>query len=421
MYQLFDQIFNKIYRYLSCYYIAWIAAALCYLLIMLLFRIDMAKRAPIRKICLSETESESILQAARPYVKQSSPCKGPVVEDEGMHLSIIVPAYNAEKFVEECIQSVLNQKTQYNYELILIDDGSVDSTLEKINQYKTARHVRVFAQANAGFSGARNSGLDLATGRYILFLDSDDRLSPGAIEALLSEAIHEKADIVEGKFKYFQDADGVEYEGAPLWKNRTIVDLKENPDHIMHIRGFTCMKVFSRHLWKDVRFPVGLCFEDTIITLVITRRARYYTFIPQLTYEYRQHDMSATVRLKGTACGIDSYYVVLHAINENSRLSLPLNTIFYRLVLRQFGSILYHRISGQSPEVIAAILVMCRKVLVSIDEHCPAEMNYYYRCLKKSILTLDVNMWEHCCDPLLLRILFDRRRKGYGETPKTGC
>ncbi len=418
--QLFEHIFTTAYRYLRSYYLAWIVAAVCYRVMMLLLGIEMIKRAPVRRIHLSETESMNILQTERPYIKRSASCTDSFVKKAEVCLSIIVPAYNAEKYVEECIQSVLEQKTQYEYELLIINDGSTDSTQEKVNRYNTLRNVRIFTQENAGFSGARNRGLDLATGQYILFLDSDDRLSPGAIEALLSEAVHEKADIVEGKFKYFRDADGVEYEGAPLWNKKIIVDLKANSERIMNIRGFTCMKVFARHLWDGVRFPLGLCFEDTIIMLVIFRRARNYIFIPYLTYEYRQHDMSATVRLRGTHCGIDSFYVVLHAIEENRRLSLNFDAILYCLILRQFGSILYHRTSGQSPEVIAALLVMCRKVLVSIDEYSPAEMDYYSRCLKQSILTLDIKMWERCCDPFFLRMLFNRRRKNGGGIGKAG-
>ena len=410
MEELFERIFNKVYRYVKCYSIAWSIAAFGYLVIMLFFRIEMIKGDSDPKISISATQGEQLLHSIRPHNKLSAHYTDAPMEDD-MQLSIIIPAYNVEKYIEECIQSVLNQKTQYSYELIVINDGSSDSTLEKIYQYGSEKNIRIVNQENSGFSGARNRGLDLAVGRYIMFIDSDDRLAPGALETLLSEAIPGSVDIVEGNFACFQNLGGAKYPGAPLWNKRIAVDLKENPSHIMKIKGYPWMKVYARYLWEEVRFPIGLWFEDTIITLVIFRRARNYVFVPNVVYEHRQHDMSATVRSRGTAYGFDTYYAVTHCIDECKRLSIDFDILFYQLLMYQFGGQLYHRIYGQSSKSIEALLVMCKKVLDDFDEYCPPDMDYISKCLKKSIINQNVSMWERCCDPFFFRVIHNKPRK----------
>lgn len=110
-------------------------------------------------------------------------------------VSIIVPVYNAEKYIEACIQSVLKQ-TYTDWELVLVDDGSTDESINICRSYadKDAR-IQVISQKNQGVSAARNTGLANAHGEYITFVDSDDELEPVAVELLLNDILSNKADI----------------------------------------------------------------------------------------------------------------------------------------------------------------------------------------------------------------------------------
>ena len=87
--------------------------------------------------------------------------------------SIIVPVYNVENYVDKCIKSILNQ-TYKNYEVIIINDGSTDNSLNIINKYKNNKKIKIITQKNKGLSNARNNGMKMATGDYLLFIDSDD-------------------------------------------------------------------------------------------------------------------------------------------------------------------------------------------------------------------------------------------------------
>lgn len=98
--------------------------------------------------------------------------------NEHVDLSIIMPAYNVEKYIKEAIDSVLNQKTKYNYELIIVNDGATDNT-KKIIQSIESDKIKYIEQKNQGLSGARNTGINNAVGKYITFMDSDDLLEDG--------------------------------------------------------------------------------------------------------------------------------------------------------------------------------------------------------------------------------------------------
>ena len=127
-------------------------------------------------------------------------------------LQIIVPAYNVEKYVAECLESILNQKTHYSYLVTVVNDGCTDKTPEILRSYQTKypERMEVINQENRGLSGARNAALKVLKGRYITFLDSDDVMPESAIEALLDKA--DGKDIIQGGWYTFeQSGEGVRH------------------------------------------------------------------------------------------------------------------------------------------------------------------------------------------------------------------
>lgn len=116
-----------------------------------------------------------------------------------MTVSVIVPAYNAGKYLGECLDSILSQSYRET-EIIVVDDGSTDNTAAVADGYAVAdSRLRIIRTPNRGVSAARNTGIETATGEWIMFADSDDALLPGAIEALVGTAVAENVEIVSGR------------------------------------------------------------------------------------------------------------------------------------------------------------------------------------------------------------------------------
>lgn len=135
--------------------------------------------------------------------------------NNNIKISIIVPVYNAEKYIENCIQSIIDQ-SHNNIEIIFVDDGSVDSSLEILNKYKSLdKRVKVISKENGGVSSARNVGMNKATGEYILFVDSDDTIDPNTLKICL-----DRLDV--------KQADTVVFDYCKLIKDNLIEDSSEN-------------------------------------------------------------------------------------------------------------------------------------------------------------------------------------------------
>ena len=115
-----------------------------------------------------------------------------------MQLSVIIPMYNAEKYIKRCIESVYRQDLDINnFELLVVNDGSTDNSLEIVKDYFTSyKNIRFFSQKNSGQGAARNLGIKHATGEYILFLDSDDFLLPQSINKILGIVKHVSCDVI---------------------------------------------------------------------------------------------------------------------------------------------------------------------------------------------------------------------------------
>ena len=127
--------------------------------------------------------------------------------------SIIIPAYNTEKFIEGCLKSVIEQTTDYAVQIIVVNDGSTDRTGELLKKYENIPDLTVIHQNNKGLSGARNTGIRNSDGKYLMFVDSDDRLhGENAVDKLLTAAFKNDADIVDGNYASVAVDGTINYE-----------------------------------------------------------------------------------------------------------------------------------------------------------------------------------------------------------------
>lgn len=205
-----------------------------------------------------------------------------------MKISVIIPAYNIEKYISECIESVLNQNFSDDYEVIIVDDGSTDNTVEEINKYNQ-KNVKTIHQKNAGLSAARNTGIDKAAGEYIAFIDGDDIISEDFLSVLYDSLIDNSSDIAICGIKEFcdktpqvktqnNDAETVNGEDATI---RLLIG-QENQDIIV------CNKLYKKELFKNIRFPEGKLHEDNLTTYKLFGKTKNVSTVQEDLYFYRK-------------------------------------------------------------------------------------------------------------------------------------
>lgn len=208
------------------------------------------------------------------------------------NLSIIVPVYNVEQYLDNCINSILNQ-TYRNFELILIDDGSPDKSAEICDKYRLLdNRIKVIHKKNGGLSSARNAGLEIATGKYIGFVDSDDWINKDMYDKMLNLAEKNEADIVQCEY-------------LEVYDNKIIMQPKENSEFEVsnkfdalekiinfgqeHVNGVVSWnKIYKSYLFNDIRFPIGKLNEDEFTTYKLVHKSEKIIFLKEKLYYYRQ-------------------------------------------------------------------------------------------------------------------------------------
>lgn len=214
-------------------------------------------------------------------------------------ISVIVPVYRVEKYLADCVDSILAQ-TFTDFELILVDDGSPDHCGAICDEYaqKDSR-IRVIHQENQGLSGARNSGIDVAQGEFITFIDSDDLVSPVYIELLYSGVVTHDADISCCKMISFNDGENTSsYSGLPNSIDTRCFSGREAVLSVYNGTGevgiWACGKLYRRYLFRKHRFPVGKIHEDQAVVPVVLYEAKCVVSINSSQYYYRTRPGSIT-------------------------------------------------------------------------------------------------------------------------------
>ena len=204
-------------------------------------------------------------------------------------ISIIVPIYNAEKYLNKCIDSLVNQ-TKKELEFILVNDGSTDLSEDIIKSYKDKR-IKYFKNKNQGIGKTRNFGIDKATGKYLMFLDSDDYLDINACEKLYNKAIKEKSDLVV--FDFYRVEDTLKEVTINNFKSSS---LKENPNLLLDINLGPCNKLIKRELIdkNNTRFNEKLKYEDTPFVAEIIKNANKISKLNEYLHYYVIHSNSET-------------------------------------------------------------------------------------------------------------------------------
>ena len=220
-----------------------------------------------------------------------------------MKISVIVPVYNCEPYVERCVRSIMAQ-TYRDLEIICINDGSTDNSgavLDKLAPEDD--RILVVHQDNAGASAARNAGLDLATGEFITFVDSDDAIEPDMYETLMPYFADENVDIVHCGYKrMYLDGSTKEVNGTGELVRQNTYEAAECLLSGKLFVGSLCNKLFRSYLFVDVKFDTSLAInEDVLGNAVLFRKANKSVFLDvgkYLVYERTGSASSATKEFK---------------------------------------------------------------------------------------------------------------------------
>lgn len=270
-------------------------------------------------------------------------------------ISIIVPIYNVEKYIRTCIESILAQ-TYRNVEVIIVNDGSTDQSLAVISDLICSHHnVKVINQKNQGVSVARNTGIDVATGKYITFVDPDDKIMPGFVSSLYQIADKTGADIVRGSFRDFNGnipKDWVPDFNVPTNCGTIVLDqlLSSNISFVVWSSIYRLDFINSNH----IRFTPGIVvYEDGDFTTRAYMLAKLVATSPEPNYAYRRNRQGSVL-----------------TTNNAQKMSLS-----EEKVISQFISMLKHEESD----------VLCSLILKSIYTF----MRYWTGTIVKNHLSLD--------------------------------
>lgn len=213
-------------------------------------------------------------------------------------VSVIVPVYNVQEYLRQCLDSILVQ-TFSDIEVIIVDDGSTDQSREICDEYaQKDNRITVIHKKNGGLSDARNAGLDVASSEYISFIDSDDWIHPLFFEKLLAQQERTDADIVACTIHFFSDDHKID-EVWPRIEQDYVYQRKEFienffPDVKRVIMPSVCNKIFKRSIFSSVRFPLGKKYEDAYVQLDIYNNAHKIVVMNTTLYEYRKRNGSIT-------------------------------------------------------------------------------------------------------------------------------
>ncbi|WP_158899661.1 glycosyltransferase [Burkholderia sp. L27(2015)] len=215
-------------------------------------------------------------------------------------LTVVISVYNLEHYIRDCLESVLQQRFSEDIAVIVVNDGSTDSTAAQIEatlRDHPGHHVRVISQDNAGVSATRNRGIDETRSRYLAFLDGDDMWAPDFFEQIMPVLLAGRADIVEFNIDVVSDAghpvDTVTLVPVDATGSRN-VDTAALSEFVETYQAFVWARVYRSTLWHDVRFPLGRHYEDNAILPQLYLRASSLHRLEHRLYRYRRRGGSIT-------------------------------------------------------------------------------------------------------------------------------
>lgn len=258
--------------------------------------------------------------------------------------SIIVPIYNTAGYLDACLRSLLDQ-TCSDLELIAVDDGSTDGSAEILSRVaKTDARIRIFRKANGGQGSARNYGLEKARGRYVLFVDSDDTLSPDTLKKVVPYLNDPIVDVVSFGIAFIR-------EDGKVLAARTSVDVakvlgRQNLLDAMLDRRFlttACNKAYRRARLVEchLKFPALRAFEDSVFSRLVAKHARSVVYLPEVLYSASIRTGSTSRNMSGKSFAVAAEMIEIERdLFYSKSCDTPVRVAFRAHVARFFSYLL---------------------------------------------------------------------------------
>lgn len=241
-------------------------------------------------------------------------------------VSVIIPVYNTEQYIVECIDSIINQ-TYSNIEIIIINDGSTDNSLEILKEFDSNySNIKLISQENMGNSVARNRGIEESKGEYIYFLDSDDYILPNTFSNLIELMENHELDLIRFAAESFLDGidkkiNKKQYDFQKYFKKGKVYGNKEFLS--INIKAFSsspCLYIMRRGLLikNKLRFQPGIMHEDELFTLELFLNTKSVMYDSNFYYKrrYRKDSIMTSESNDKNKFSFDSYFIVAKHLNE---------------------------------------------------------------------------------------------------------
>lgn len=314
-------------------------------------------------------------------------------------LSLIVPAYNEEKNIRKCLDGLCSQKTKYKYEVIVLDNASFDSTPSILASYADKEPFRVITiKKNRGGSVARNIGIKNAKGKYIGFVDADDRISENFVERLVGEALKYDSDIVKCAFRY---------DFAGSYSPKVVGEYQRYSEglgtDIMRYDGYIWDAIYKRELWSDIRYPEECWYEDIIIKMILFRKCKRFSYIPETMYDYYINPNSTSKKQQNdasTKCLEQLWLAMFYADYSINRMNIIPDQPLFVDLLHELGDMLYIRIKQLSQVQQEAAFIISSDLIEQYRRICRADCEMLKDTDKKicdAFLNKSFVQWKMAC------------------------
>ncbi len=255
-----------------------------------------------------------------------------------MKVSIIVPVYNTSKYLDKCLNSLVNQ-TLADIEIIIINDGSTDNSVDIINRYKKDfSNIVLINKRNCGVSAARNDGIRIAKGKYIGFVDSDDYIATNMYEKMYKTSIINNSDVVVCDL-YEINAHRIKKMSSGL--NKNLGSKNQIRANMNNINSTLCNKIYKTSILKNNLFTVNMEYEDVEFLYKLFPKLNNISYVDSALYYYNVRDDSKTHTYSDTWYKLlDNLDIIINYYKDNDLYNIYKNEIEYMYIKYSLGTFL---------------------------------------------------------------------------------